>query len=445
MKNIPQFLIAAPTSGAGKTTMSRGLMALLVSMGKTVQPYKCGPDYIDTKYHTAVCGRSSVNLDTFMASEEHVRELYARYAKDADALVVEGMMGMYDGYERDKGSSAEIARLLDIPVVLVVDAKSAAYSMAPLLKGFMTFRDDVQIAGVIFNKVGSARHYSMLQEVCEELGLTCFGYVPKQKELEQNSRYLGLDFSEMGGDDSLNLLVKTLKQHIDVKLLLKRVMRPVPKRQRRGVRKAGDWNILVANNEESFSFLYKEHLDILRTLGKVKMFNPELNKPLPKKVDLVYLPGGYPEKHAERLSKAEKTLNSLRDYVEAGGRVLAECGGLIYLSLGLVYDSSPTTFGVCPLAGIFNVYISMRKADRKLSLGYRQLEYNGQLLKGHEFHYTQYMQSEGGDMLMPPSVAKVYDARGNLTKTPVFRYKNVIASYTHLYWGEVDVKRLFEH
>jgi cobyrinic acid a,c-diamide synthase len=123
--------------------------------------------------------------------------------------------------------------------------------------------------------------------------------------------------------------------------------------------------------------------------------------------------------------------------------VLAECGGLIYLSQGIVYDSSPTTFGIYPLAGIFNVYISMRKVDRKLSLGYRQLEYKGQTLRGHEFHYTQYMKQEWGDLLMPPSVAKVYDARGKLTPTPVFRYKNVIASYTHLYWGEVDIEKLF--
>jgi len=444
MKNIPQFLVAAPTSGAGKTTVSRGLMALLASMGKTVQPYKCGPDYIDTKYHKAVCGRSSVNLDTFMASEEHVRELYARYAKDADALVVEGMMGMYDGYLRDCGSSAYIARLLDIPVVLVVDARSAAYSIAPLLKGFLTFREDVQVAGVIFNKVGSPRHFKMLQEVCDELEVTCFGYLPKQKELEQNSRYLGLDFSQTVGQDSLNQLVNTLKQYVDYKLLLKKVMRPIPRRPRGGVHKPGTWNILVASNDESFSFIYKEHIDLLRALGKVRTFNPELNRALPKNIDLIYLPGGYPEKHAERLSRAEKMLNSLRDYVEAGGRVLAECGGLIYLSQGIVYDSSPSTFGIYSMVGIFNVYISMRNADRKLSLGYRTFEYKGQQLKGHEFHYTQYMKQDGGDLLMPPSVAKVYDARGNLTSTPVFRYKNVIASYTHLYWGEVDIKRLFE-
>ena len=180
MDSIPQFLIAAPTSGSGKTTVSRGLMALFVKKGLKVQPFKCGPDYIDTKYHEAVCGRPSINLDTFMASPEHVRSLYARYSADADVAVVEGMMGMYDGYDRDRGSSAEVARLLGIPVVLVVDAKSAAYSMAPLLSGFINFRPDIRIAGVIFNRVGSPHHYRMLQEVCEDLNVTCLGYLPKR-------------------------------------------------------------------------------------------------------------------------------------------------------------------------------------------------------------------------------------------------------------------------
>ena len=139
------FLIAAPTSGSGKTTIARGLMALLASKGMKVQPFKCGPDYIDTKFHEAVCGRPSINLDTFMASPEHVKELFVRYGSDAEVCIVEGMMGLFDGYDREKGSSYEIARVLDIPVVLVVDAKSAAYSMAALLSGFIHFREDVQI------------------------------------------------------------------------------------------------------------------------------------------------------------------------------------------------------------------------------------------------------------------------------------------------------------
>ena len=209
------FLIAAPTSGSGKTTIARGIMALFTEKGYKVQPFKCGPDYIDTKFHEAVCHRPSVNLDTFMATPEHVRELFAHYGQDADVCVVEGMMGLFDGYDRDKGSSAEIAQALDIPVVLVVDAKSAAYSMAPLLQGFVNFRKNVRIAGVIFNKVGSERHFSMLQQVCDDLHIECFGYLPKSPELEQGSRYLGLDFSELNAQP-----IKQLEEHVKWQELL---------------------------------------------------------------------------------------------------------------------------------------------------------------------------------------------------------------------------------
>lgn len=190
-------------------------MALFTEKGYKVQPFKCGPDYIDTKFHEAVCHRPSVNLDTFMATPEHVRELFTHYGQDADVCVVEGMMGLFDGYDRDKGSSAEIAQALDIPVVLVVDAKSAAYSMAPLLQGFVNFRKNVRIAGVIFNKVGSERHFSMLQQVCDDLHIECFGYLPKSPELEQGSRYLGLDFSELNSQP-----IKQLEEHVKWQELL---------------------------------------------------------------------------------------------------------------------------------------------------------------------------------------------------------------------------------
>ncbi len=207
----PSFLIAAPTSGSGKTTIARGLMALLTARGYRVQPFKCGPDYIDTKFHEAVCGRPSINLDTFMATPAHVKELFVRYGEHADVCIIEGMMGLFDGYDRDHGSSAEIAATLEIPVVLVVDAKSAAYSIAPLLQGFIHFRKDVRIVGVIFNKVGSQRHYQLLREVCNDLHITCFGYLPKNTSLEQASRYLGLDFSEQAEQSQL---VKLLEEHV---------------------------------------------------------------------------------------------------------------------------------------------------------------------------------------------------------------------------------------
>lgn len=183
-------------------------MALFVLKGRVVQPFKCGPDYIDTKFHEAVCGRPSINLDTFMASKEHVKELFTHYGADADVCVVEGMMGLFDGYDRDKGSSAEIASVLHLPVVLVVDAQSAAYSVAALLSGFIHFRDDVRIAGVIFNKVGSERHRQLLRQVCDDLVVTCFGFLPKDPELEQASRYLGLDFSESARNEKLLQLLE---------------------------------------------------------------------------------------------------------------------------------------------------------------------------------------------------------------------------------------------
>lgn len=438
-------------------------MALLAKKGLRVQPFKCGPDYIDTKYHAAVCGRPSINLDTFMASQEYVRQLYARYAAGADVCVAEGMMGMYDGYDRDRGSSAEIASLLHLPVVLVVDAKSAAYSVAPLLWGFLNFRPDVRIAGVIFNRVGSARHYEMLCEVCRDLNIACLGYLPKHKDLELASRYLGLDFSRSGDTEDTGLLTDLLDKYVDWKLLLEKTTSPLPEtsaekavktkqpKQLEQTKQPGDLHILVARNEESFSFIYEEHLDVLRRLGRVSFFNPEQDLPIPSDTGLLYLPGGYPEKHPEILARAGETLRSIRSYVEAGGRVLAECGGMIYLARSIEYasgemdgDASAEKDGEdCreeSLVGIFPFSISACK-HRKLTLGYRSFDYNGQHLRGHEFHYTQ-ISRESGDAL-PPSVAQVYNAKGQPVDTPVFRYKNVIASYTHLYWGEINLLELF--
>lgn len=464
MRSIPQFLVAAPTSGSGKTTVSRGLMALLVKKGLKVQPFKCGPDYIDTKYHAAVCGRPSINLDTFMASGRHVGELYARYSSDADVVVVEGMMGMFDGYDRDRGSSAEVARLLNIPVVLVVDAKSAAYSMAPLLSGFINFCPEIRIAGVIFNRVGSPRHYRMLQEVCEELEVTCLGYLPKQKELEQESRHLGLDFSRSKETEGLEMLADLLEEHVDWQLLLSKTGLPLPAVVKEAVPlEAGKLHISVARNEESFSFLYAEHLDILRRLGTVTFFNPEHDLPLPPETDLLYLPGGYPESRLAELAGARCAKESVRRYIEAGGRTLAECGGMIYLSQSVLSDGDSdkrnagtggTDTGAAgrstgsELVGVFPFSITNECKRRKLTLGYRQFDYNGWRLKGHEFHYTQFALpeeggSEGSKYSLPLSVAQVCNARGEQVTTPVFRYKNLIASYTHLYWGEVDVLSLF--
>ena len=423
------FMIAAPTSGSGKTTIARGLMALFTQKGYKVQPFKCGPDYIDTKFHEAVCGRPSINLDTFMASKEHVQELFAHYGADADICIVEGMMGLFDGYDRDKGSSAEIAATLGIPVVLVVDAKSAAYSMAPLLQGFMNFRKDVHIAGVIYNKVGRERHYKMLQEVCNDLGIECFGYLPKQPSLEQGSRYLGLDFSE--NVESLEL-IRLLEEHVQWEALSRLFIPKV------GIfhSQAGnisfprwEYSALVARNSEAFSFVYQEVLD---SFASVRYFNPETEAPSFEGIDLLYLPGGYPEKHLEALVKNEACRKAIKAYAEQGGRIVAECGGMMYLCEKIVTDErlrvgASAGMGEYPMCGVLPYAITARKADRKLSLGYRMFELDGKAYRGHEFHYTQFLGQK------PQSVTQVYNAKGDPVDTPVFKYKNVLASYTHLY------------
>ena len=414
------FLIAAPTSGSGKTTIARGLMALFTRKGYRVQPFKCGPDYIDTKFHAAVCGRPSINLDTFMATQEHVRELYAHYGTDADVCVVEGMMGMFDGYDRDRGSSAEVARVLDLPVVLVVDAKSAAYSMAALISGFVNFRKDVHISGVIFNRVGSARHFAMLQQVCDDLGIQCYGYLPKKAELEQGSRYLGLDFSEK---PESTLLVELLEKNVHWERLLALTDkmtaegRTISVSLRTGEEPSG--RTLVARNDESFSFIYQENID---RLEDVSFFDPERDVPCLDDVALLYLPGGYPEKHLDALVKAEETRAAIKEYAEHGGRIIAECGGMMYLCEKIITDE-----GEYPMCGILPYTITARNEDRKLSLGYRRFTLDGKDYRGHEFHYTRFMGET------PPSVAQVYNAKGEPVPTPVIRYMNVLASYTHLY------------
>ena len=413
------FMIAAPSSGSGKTTIARGLMALFREKGYKVQPFKCGPDYIDTKFHTTVCGRPSVNLDTFMATPEHVRELFDRYGHDADIRIVEGMMGLFDGYDRDRGSSAEIARVLGIPIVLVVDARSAAYSTAALLSGFLHFRSDVRIAGVIYNKVGSPRHEQMLRQVCDDLQTPCLGCIPKSQELEQGSRYLGLDFTKTS---DISMLTEMLGKHVEISALSKLGVSsgesPTLHRGKSDFA-PGKVRALVARSQEAFSFIYQETLD---NFGQTRHFDPETQVPDLNGIDLLYLPGGYPEKHLEALAQNEACRQAIHDYAELGGRIIAECGGMMYLCRSIVTDA-----GEYPMCGVLPYSITARKADRHLSLGYRRFTLDGREYRGHEFHYTQFLGQS------PESVTQVYNAKGEPVPTPVFRYKNVLASYTHLY------------
>lgn len=429
----PQLLIGALHSGSGKTTFTMGILRALQRQGLQVQPFKCGPDYIDTRFHALAAGRESVNLDTWLASERHVRDLYARYGADADVCVVEGVMGLFDGYDRMAGSSAAIARLLDIPVVLVVGARSMAYTVAAQLHGMKTFLPGLRLAGVVFNQVSSENHFRFLAQACEDAGLRCFGWLPKVPDLEIPSRHLGLTLAagqemERWIDRAADLVTRCL----DFPALLEAVSVAAAEAPAVASAAPGTLRIAVAR-DAAFNFTYRENLSRLSQLGQVRFFSPLAGDPLPE-ADLVYLPGGYPELFAAELSSRRETMQQLRDYAESGGRILAECGGMIYLSRAI----EGVEGGPYPLCGVLPFSATMDGA--RLHLGYRRLvDAAGREWRGHEFHYSAVTAPDA-----LPSVAQQYDARGGAVATPLYRYKNVIAGYTHLYWGETGVLNLWD-
>lgn len=457
-RNRSQFLIAAPTSDSGKTTVCRGLMELFAGKGLKVQPFKCGPDYIDTKFHERACGQPSVNLDLFMSSAEHLRELYETTSANADLCIVEGMMGMFDGYDRSEGSSAAIARLLQIPVILVVDAHASAYSAAALISGFRDFDPSIHLIGVIFNKVSGPAHAEILRGVCHDLGIEYFGSLLRRDTLTTDSRYLGLDFSVDEAVPSLSaimeedLLWESLLEATAITLpvdasalspskIVERSSEALEQNQEKSLfpfSKISEkpMHIVIARNADAFSFIYTEHLTILSRLGKLFFIDPEQATELPEKTDLLYLPGGYPEKHAEALSRNKLLCEDIKRYIEEEGRVLAECGGMIYLSQGIQMDDA-----FYPMVGAFPFSIDSTPKGKRLTLGYRQLEYRGISLRGHEFHFTQI--AEGEEALLP-SIAPIHNAAGEEVSASIYRYKNAIAGYTHLYWGGINPLSLFD-
>lgn len=218
---MKQFLVGAATSNSGKTTFSLGVMRALTRRGLSVQPYKCGPDYIDTMLHKMACGRTSINLDTYMSSESHVRDLYRRYGSESDMRIVEGVMGLFDGYSKSNGSSAQMAMLLDLPVILVVNSQSVAYSVAPLIFGFRNFDARLQVAGVVFNNVASANHYAMLRDACADAGVDCLGYMSRNSALVIPDRHLGLDYSSSEGiEKMISAAADEVEAHVELDKLL---------------------------------------------------------------------------------------------------------------------------------------------------------------------------------------------------------------------------------
>ncbi|MDR1202388.1 MAG: cobyrinate a,c-diamide synthase [Tannerellaceae bacterium] len=428
MKEISSFLIAAPHSGSGKTTVTLGLLKALKNRGYKVQPFKCGPDYIDTKYHDLASGSKSINLDLFLSSEKHVEDLYARYASQSDVCITEGVMGLFDGYDKMKGSSAEIAETLGLPVVLVVNAKSTAYSVAPLLYGFKNFYKGIHIIGLIFNFVGSENHYGFLKQACSDVGIKSFGYLPKRMDIEIPSRHLGLSLGkEYLFDDFANKAASVIEEHINLDELLTSTQTciniPVSQQTPQPGTTCPDVKIAVAS-DDAFNFIYHENIACLKRIGCITFFSPLKEAHVPE-VDLIYFPGGYPELFLEELSRNKELHESIRDYAEKGGKILAECGGMMFLSSSIT-DKDGREY---PMVEIFPHKASMQ--DMRLKLGYRQFEYNDLSIKGHEFHYSHTENDEN-------SIVQQYNAKNMPVDTKLWRYKNVIAGYTHIYWAEID-------
>ncbi|MCA1745660.1 MAG: cobyrinate a,c-diamide synthase, partial [Bacteroidales bacterium] len=332
------FLIAAPSSGSGKTTLTLGLMRALMQRNLRVQAFKCGPDFIDPMFHKAITGRDAYNLDIQMSDEAHVRTLFHDQKGQADVAVVEGVMGLFDGAVKDTGSSAHVARLLSLPVVLVVDASSMAYSAAPLLYGFKHFDDRVKIAGVIFNKVASVNHYAFLKEAALAAGLPSLGFVPRNKAVEMPSRHLGLSMPfENNLEKQVGQLAEMIQEHVDLDQLLtltisdqtisstpstqqnqalqltrstrrlqhgpfKHFDQPTPSRHHLQICPSVPLDNAPAlprlkmamARDEAFNFIYPANVDALKAFGTLQFFSPLHDQALPE-ADLIWLPGGYPE------------------------------------------------------------------------------------------------------------------------------------------------------
>jgi cobyrinic acid a,c-diamide synthase len=390
----PAVVIAAPSSGSGKTTVATGLVGALRLAGHVVAPFKVGPDFIDPGYHALAAGRPGRNLDPVLVGEGLIGPLYRYGCHGADVAVVEGVMGLFDGrIEAEmigipRGSAAQAAVLLGAPVILVVDARGQSHSIAALLHGFATFDPAVRIAGVILNRVGSARHEEVLRQACEHAGVPVLGAVPRADELTVPSRHLGLVAAVEHGRqarDAVAAMTALVGRHVDLSAVVSAAAAHVDAEpwSPAAAEVTPDVTVALAAGK-AFSFGYAEHAELLRGTGaQVAEFDP-LTESLPPGTDALVLPGGFPEQFTTELSANHLVRQQIKELAGRGGPVHAECAGLTYLVDDL--DGAPMC-GV--LAG------SARFTDR-LTLGYRDavavvdssMHAAGDRVTGHEFHRT---------------------------------------------------------
>jgi cobyrinic acid a,c-diamide synthase len=426
----PRLVVAGTHSGVGKTTVATGLMSALSGRGVAVASAKVGPDFIDPGYHALATGRPARNLDAWICGPSAIAPLAARAAGSAEVLVVEGVMGLFDGaaFEADSavGSTAEVAALLDAPVVLVVDASAMSTSVAALVHGYTSFDRGVQVAGVVLNRVGSPGHEVLLREALEPLGIPVYGALLRDDALQWRERHLGLVpvvEQRREVDQSLAALAVAIERHCDVPGLM-RLARSAPRQQAAALapaRTTGSARVAVAGGP-AFSFSYPDNIERLEEAGaEVVPFDPASDAALPDEVDALYAGGGFPEVFLEALAANAPMLADVRRRVAGGLATWAECGGLLWLARSL---DGQSLSGVVPAVG--------HMTDR-LSLGYRRarvrvaspLAEPGTELRGHEFHYS---------VLDPAGEALDLEGRFGAGRGG-FATPTLLASYLHLHLG----------
>jgi cobyrinic acid a,c-diamide synthase len=459
--NIPSFLIAGTHSGCGKTTVTLGLMAALKKRGYRIQPFKVGPDFIDPGHHTRITGRASQNLDGWMLDQRTNLDIFSRMQEDADVLVGEGVMGLFDGFSAtdESGSTAQMAKWLGLSVLLVVDTRSMARSVAAMVQGYTGFDPDLSFAGVLCNRVGSKGHTRILQEALAAAGCPpCLGCLPRQEDLAMPSRHLGLYTAEdmEDGNDFLPALIQWIEDHVHVDRILDLTggrrpeirgqisdvggRRKEDRDQRAENRRQGEEKVLHGKvriglaRDRAFCFYYPENLRLLEQAGaELVPFSPLEDWHLPENVQGIYLGGGYPELYARELAANHQLRAELSSYAGSGGPVYAECGGFMYCMHSLEDGQN----NMYPMLGLFPIRARMQ--DRLRALGYREVNVRqdtllgpaGTVIRGHEFHYSAIVD-------LPCDVPRVYSVQGRRLGPATlegYAVHNVLASYVHLHFG----------
>lgn len=437
-----RIVIAGTGSGVGKTTITIGLMGALKRRGLYVQGFKCGPDYIDPTYHTAVTGRTSRNLDTWMLSHDTMREIFLRGSEGADISVIEGVMGLYDGKSplANTGSTAEIAMLLDSPVILIVNAQSMARSAAAVVLGYQKLDERVRIAAVIVNKCGSQGHYQLVKSAIEqECNIPVIGWLGRDEQLEIPERHLGLIPAIERGELTpfLEHAADLIEKGIDLEAVVSlaegagELAWPVT-RLFAATSKPGDGPGIAVARDAAFNFYYPENLELLEQKGaKLLYFSPLAGEKVPADADGLYIGGGFPEEFAAELAAHEPVKADLKTRIGEGLPVFAECGGYMYLTRSITDREGARH----EMVGVIPAEVKMQ--NKLAALGYREARALGdcilmerdEIIRGHEFHYST-LTAERDDY---PYVYETKGLRG--AGREGYFTENIMAGYTHVHFA----------